>query len=606
MLTLSLDRVSATMSIFASRAARQATQLQAAILKSISNAQAMIEFAPDGTILAANQNFLAVMGYTAEEVVNNSHAMFVGAEHAASAEYRQFWQELRAGEAKSAEFRRLGKDGKEVWIQATYNPVLDEKGAVMRIVKVATDVTAQKLHSADAAGQLSAISKSQAVIEFDLDGTILMANDNFCAALGYKLEEIKGRHHSLFVSRDEAAGPDYRAFWDKLRRGEFQAAEYLRLGKNGREVWIQATYNPIFDMNGRPFKVVKYATDITQRKQAVVDIGQGLATLAEGDLTHRIDHALPGELEAVRTAFNRTAETFGKIVAQLNEASSVLRSATGELLAGATDLEDRTSRQAAALEQTSASMEQLSRTVSENAKRSTAASDNSSLVFKTADDTGAVMGQANDAMERISASSGKISSIIGMIDDIAFQTNLLALNASVEAARAGDAGKGFAVVAVEVRRLAQSAANASSDVKRLVEQSVTEVSAGSKLVANATGKLTSMVESVRQNGEFIADIARATQEQAAALTEVNSAIRQLDEMTQHNVSLVEEMNAAVGQTEGQARELDGIVGIFLHEEQAPSRPSVSRASSRPSAAPRPCAIPTTHGNLAVSQDWDEF
>lgn len=591
------------MPIFTSRAAKQARQLQLAVLDAISSAQAMIEFAPDGTILAANQSFLDVMGYTPEEVLGQPHAIFVEPIYSKSADYQQFWAQLRSGQATSSEFRRFGKSGKEVWIQATYIPVLDAAGQVIRIVKFATDITEQKLCAADASGQLAAIAKSQAVIEFDLDGNILSANENFCAALGYHIDEIKGRHHSLFVGQAEAVGAEYKEFWDKLRGGEFQAAEYLRYGKGGREVWIQATYNPIFDMNGRVFKVVKYATDITARKQAVVTIGNGLATLAKGDLTHRIENELPGELDLVRNAFNGAAATFSCIIGQLSEASSVLRSATGELLSGAHDLEDRTSRQAAALEETSTSLGQLSLTVAENARRSTAASDNSNLVFRTADDTGTVMQEANAAMERISESSGKISSIIGMIDDIAFQTNLLALNASVEAARAGDAGKGFAVVAVEVRRLAQSAANASSDVKRLVEQSASEVSGGSKLVANAAEKLVHMVESVRQNSAFIADIAKATQQQATALHEVNAAMQQLDEMTQSNVSLVEEMNAAVGQTGGQAKELDAIVDIFNHGDDIGTPASKSIAS-----APRLHArsIPSVQGNLAVSQDWDEF
>ncbi len=594
------------MSIFKSRAAKQAIQLQVDVLKAISNSQAMIEFSPEGKILAANQNFLDVMGYELTEIIGRQHAMFVEPDYAGSAEYQQFWAQLLQGKALSSEFRRFGKAGKEVWIQATYTPVVDASGQTIRVVKVATDITEQKLCAADASGQLAAISKSQAVIEFDLQGNILSANENFCSALGYGLAEIHGRHHSLFVSQAEAASAEYKAFWEKLRSGEFQAAEYLRYGKGGREVWIQATYNPIFDMNGRPFKVVKYATDITARKRAVADIGNGLATLAKGDLTHRIDNTLPGELEVVRKAFNSTAETFSRIIGQLREASSVLRSATGELLSGAHDLEDRTSRQAAALEETSTSLEQLSLTVSDNAKRSTAASDNSNIVVKTADDTGEVMKEANIAMERISESSGKISSIIGMIDDIAFQTNLLALNASVEAARAGDAGKGFAVVAVEVRRLAQSAANASSDVKRLVEQSVSEVTGGSKLVANASDKLANMVESVRQNSAFIADIARATQQQATALGEVNTAMQQLDEMTQHNVSLVEEMNAAVGQTGGQAKELDSIVDIFNHGNEL-ARPAMpARKPEAYAPQPRPRSVPKTQGNLAISQDWDEF
>ena len=443
--------------------------------------------------------------------------------------------------------------------------------------------------SAKAAAQLEhamleAITKSQAIIEFNLDGTIITANPNFLNLLGYELSEIVGQHHRMFVDPGYANGNDYRAFWDRLRRGEFDSAEYMRIGKGGREVWIQASYNPIFDLNGKPYKVVKYATDITGRKAAVNMLGAGLAKLAEGDLTVSIDTQFVGELEEVGTAFNETVGKFSGIVGQLRSTSGSLKSATSEILAGTNDLAERTTKQAAAIEETSAAMEQLATTVVDNAKRAESASGKARAVSTAAEQGGKVMLEANAAMERITASSSKISNIIGMIDDIAFQTNLLALNASVEAARAGDAGKGFAVVAVEVRRLAQSAAGASSEVKVLIEQSANEVKAGSKLVSDAAGRLTAMLEGVRENTDLINGIAAASQEQSNAIGEVTTAIRQMDEMTQHNAALVEETNAAIEQTEGQANELDRIVDVFVvngtarrttaRTEATPQRPTV--------------------------------
>ena len=354
------------------------------------------------------------------------------------------------------------------------------------------------------------------------------------------------------------------------------------------------------------------ARSAAEMEAAVSALGKGLAKLADGDLTVSIDQPFSGELDRLRQAYNDTITKFSDIVAQLRNTSGTLKTATGEILSGANDLAERTTRQAAAIEQTTAAMEQLSSTVIENASRAESASQKATVVSATAEDTGAVMKKSNDAMERISSSSAKISNIIGLIDDIAFQTNLLALNASVEAARAGEAGKGFAVVAIEVRRLAQSAAQASADVKALIEQSAVEVSGGSTLVSEAAQKLSSMLIGVKESAALIQDIASASREQSNAIREVSTAIRQMDEMTQHNAALVEETNAAIEQTEGQANELDRIVDVFVIAGQRPTlQPQRSTAQRPASAAPAAKAKPTakaylSQGNAAISQDWDEF
>ncbi|WP_374620614.1 methyl-accepting chemotaxis protein [Devosia sp.] len=297
--------------------------------------------------------------------------------------------------------------------------------------------------------------------------------------------------------------------------------------------------------------------------ERVVDLtGEVLKQVAEGNLTARIEAEYEPEFDKIKHDTNAVADRLEAIVQQLRGTSNSLRTATGEILAGANDLADRTTRQAATVEETSASMEQLLHTVTENAQRADEASLKAQAASNLASEGGRVMTDANGAMERITASSGKISNIIGMIDDIAFQTNLLALNASVEAARAGEAGKGFAVVAIEVRRLAQSAAVASSEVKALIEQSASEVTGGTRLVAEAASKLARIVQAVQENGALMAEIAQGSGSQTEAIGEITAAVRQMDEITQHNAALVEEINAAIEQTEAQANELDGLVERF--------------------------------------------
>ncbi len=317
---------------------------------------------------------------------------------------------------------------------------------------------------------------------------------------------------------------------------------------------------------------------MTSVETGVSQTAEVLSAFAEADLTRRMEGTFHGAFAQLQSDVNKVGSKLSEIVTDLRETSSTLKVATGEILSGTNDLAERTTRQAAAIEETSAAMEQLASTVVDNARRAEAANSKSTIVLQSAQTSGEVMNQANQAMERISQSSSRISSIIGMIDDIAFQTNLLALNASVEAARAGDAGKGFAVVAVEVRRLAQSAAAASSEVKALIEQSSLEVGGGSKLVLEASSKLAGMLEGMEENASLIRGIALASQEQSSAISQISAAVRQMDEMTQHNAALVEETNAAIEQTEGQAVALDRIVEVF-NIGGRPLRESVQRRAA---------------------------
>jgi methyl-accepting chemotaxis protein len=268
-------------------------------LEAISRSLAVVEFALDGTVLEANQNFLSIMGYGRDEVIGRHHRLFVRPDHARSPEYNQFWAKLNAGQAQVANFLRIGKDGKAVWIQASYNPILDAAGKPFKVVKYATDVTEERRKSLDYEGQIAAISRSMAVAEFALDGTILHANENFLHVMGYAKEEVVGRHHRMFLAPAQAAADNYAQFWSNLQAGKFQASEFSRVGKGGKEVWIQASYNPIFDIDGKPYKVVKYATDITAQKLAARDDAERRQLLSD---SLRIRSALDGTTTVVLIA----------------------------------------------------------------------------------------------------------------------------------------------------------------------------------------------------------------------------------------------------------------------------------------------------------------
>jgi methyl-accepting chemotaxis protein len=282
----------------------EAGVLAALTLEAISRSLAVIEFSLDGTILTANDNFLAALGYSLEEIKGKHHSIFCDAATRDSAEYRLFWVKLGRGQFDAGQYKRIAKGGREVWIQASYNPVADAAGNPVKVVKFATDITAQKLELANFVGQLEAIGKAQAVIEFNLDGTILNANANFLDTLGYSLDEIKGKHHSIFCDAATRTSNEYRLFWDKLGRGEFDAGQYKRIARDGREVWIQASYNPILDMSGRPFKVVKYATDITAQKQTLANYEGQLAAISKAQAV--IEFNLDGTIIGANENFLKT------------------------------------------------------------------------------------------------------------------------------------------------------------------------------------------------------------------------------------------------------------------------------------------------------------
>lgn len=543
--------------------ADQALAEARSLIAAIDRAQAIIEFDLDGTIRSANQNFLSTVGYSLAQIQGRHHRLFVDEAYAQSREYAQFWQALREGEVHSGRFRRLSSTGAPIWIEASYNPVLDAAGRPSRIVKFATDITAKMREAGDYAGQIAAISKVQAVIEFDLQGRVLWVNENFSAATGYSLEEIRGRHHAMFLHPSLPQDAAYRQFWANLAAGKFDAGRYRRVGKNGDEIWIQASYNPIFDGDGRPWKVVKYATDITAEVQrerdlaaAVAEVGEVVADAGRGDLRRRVSlTGRTGAVAALCSGVNALVESMAGMVGHVSAASNEVLSAASGIASDNADLARRTEHQAASLEETAASIEEITsavRLTADNAQQATALAQAATQV---ADAGHQSVRQVVDTMGEIQRSAAQIAEITSVIEGIAFQTNILSLNAAVEAARAGEQGRGFAVVATEIRALAQRCASASKDIRGLIADSRRTVDTGAGLAADAGATLTRTVERIGEVNRLVADIALAAAEQSAGIGLINGAISAMDGTTQQNAALVQEAMTCARNLEDEANAL---------------------------------------------------
>lgn len=438
-------------------------------LAALDKSQAIIEYDPEGNILTANQNFLDAMGYTLDDIKGDHHSLFVDATYATSKEYTDFWEKLGRGEYQAGEYKRVGSDKREVWIQASYNPLVGSNGKVFRIVEFATDITAQKQQNADYASQMEAISKSQAVIQFDLNGNVLTANGNFLRAMGYDLHEIKGKHHRMFVDKAYGQSPEYAAFWEALKTGKYQSGEYKCIGSGNREVWIQASYNPIFDMNNKPVKVVEYATDITPQVKARSENEKMVSMIKD---------------------------KMGEISMSMQLASDQSANASN----ASTSTSDNVQSVAAGAEELDASV----REIAESMTRSRAAMD---VAFQNTQ-------AADSATQRLTSAAGAMSSVVELIQEIASQINLLSLNATIESARAGEAGKGFAVVAQEVKNLAAQASEATEQISREIEsmQNVSEE------VVSSLKAITASMESVRN---YITGTASAVEQQSSVAREMS-------------------------------------------------------------------------------------
>ncbi|MDR7035610.1 methyl-accepting chemotaxis protein [Methylobacterium sp. BE186] len=439
------------------------------MLNALDQSQGRIDFDLDGTILSANPIMLALLGYDLAELRGRHHSQLVPEAERTSEEYRAFWNALRAGRFQAREFKRIAKSGRVVWIQASYNPVVDRRGRVVKIVKVAADVTERKLRDAITEGQIAALHRSQAVIHFTLDGTITDANENFLATMGYSLDEVRGRHHSLFVSEAERASPAYAAFWRALAAGQYQAGEFQRFGKAGREVWIFGAYNPVLDAEGRPCAVVKFATDVTRQ---VADRNRRVAG----------QQAIDADIDAIMRAMTDVAR-------QARSTTETAGQTSGNVQAVA-----------AGTEEFAASIEELSRHASE----SKAASDEA---VRRA-------GEAGSIIASLTSAADKIGEAVTLIRSIADQTNLLALNATIEAARAGEAGRGFAVVAAEVKALANQSSRATEEIAQ-------QIGAVQSATAQAVESIEGVTHTIGSLSEISLSVASAVTEQAAVTRDMS-------------------------------------------------------------------------------------
>lgn len=468
------------------------------LVNALNRVQAVIEFNLDGTILTANENFLQTLGYSLEEIHGKHHRMFCEEGYSSSIAYKSFWQKLGRGEWEAGEFKRIGKEGKEVWINASYNPIFDSDGKPYKVIKFATDITESKLRNAEFEGKMNAIGKAQAVIEFRLDGTIITANENFLKVLGYSLDEIKGRHHRIFCEDSFTNSSGYQAFWQKLGQGEYEAGEYKRVGKGGKEIWINASYNPIFDSSGRVMKVVKFATDITEQARKKKEFDEVIL---------RTSVELASKIKAV--------------------SEQVVHVAQGAQSLGATT------------EEMNASVEELSASIDSIAQNGKSADQLARNTQQDAELGGKAITQSIEAMELINRSSEEINEIVKVIGEIASQTNLLAFNAAIEAARAGEHGLGFSVVADEVRKLAERSSQATKEISKLINESVKRVTQGSAISKEAGEAFKKIVEGVAKTTQAIGEISVSAQEQQTAAKDVADAIQQVADATERSASASE-------------------------------------------------------------------
>lgn len=561
-------------------------------LDAINKTQAVISFDMDGTILTANDLFLKTMGYKLEEIVGKHHSMFAPPGVAESQAYKDFWAKLNRGEFDTGEYKRIAKDGSEVWISASYNPILNSDGVPTRVTKFAEDITEEvkRRHEIEMISLVAEKSDNSVVIT-DANGLTEYVNNGFTRLTGYTLEDIKGKKPGELLQGKDTNPETVNQIRECIKAKEPFYEEILNYAKDGQAYWISLSINPVFDDNGNLIRFISIQGDVTANKLGYLEDERGmneavavLENLAEGGLDKRMEGEYTRAFKNIKIAVNETIDKIKNITMEIVDATNAVKSASSEIADGSQDLAHRTEQQASTLEETAAAMEQLTGAVRQNTENAIEANKLSSDTKADAERGGEIVKKSVEAVGTIKQSSEKISQIITTIEDIAFQTNLLALNAAVEAARAGEAGKGFAVVASEVRALAGRSADASKEISDLINKSVQDVNVGTELVNKSGESLQQIVTSVEKVAALIESIASASQEQSKGVDEINVAVSQIDETTQQNAALVEESTAASRSLAEQADRLSQLIGFFkLNSDQATSSKS-SSLSTKPDLA----------------------